>query len=54
MPLRLGLGFIKPVRGAVGVLNAIWPQLCHLQNGTINFDSERQGGRAQELSKLGF
>lgn len=26
-------------------LNAIWPQLSYLQNGTINLDSKRQGSR---------
>lgn len=35
-------------------LNTVWPQLSHLQNGTINFASERQGSRGQEISKSGF
>lgn len=26
-------------------LNTVWPQLSHLQNGTINFDSEAVEGR---------
>lgn len=36
------------------LLNAIWPQLSHLQNGTMSFDSERQGSGRQELSKSRF
>lgn len=35
-------------------LNAIWLQLSHLQNGTINLDSERQGSREREIGKSGL
>ena len=35
-------------------LNAIWLQLSHLQNGTINLDSERQGSREWEIGKSGL
>ena len=35
-------------------LNAIWRQFSHLQNGTINTDSERQGSREREIGKSGL
>ena len=63
MPLGVRLGALSQCGEQLGCrkeqlgstwLNAIWLQLSHLQNGTINLDSERQGSREREIGKSGL